>query len=30
VLFDLVITNGDQATMAEVFNNRVWSNRRFG
>ena len=30
VLFDLVITNGDQTGIADVFNNRVWSNRRFG
>jgi hypothetical protein len=30
VLLDMIVNNGSSANAAEVFNNRVWSNRRFG
>ncbi|MBZ0287849.1 MAG: hypothetical protein K8I30_09565, partial [Anaerolineae bacterium] len=30
VLFDLVIADGDKGSVSDIFNNRVWSSRRFG
>ena len=30
ILLDVIIANGEPSGAADIFNNRVWSNRRFG